>query len=199
MILINLLPHRELARKRHKALFQSAMLASFMFALLLAAVVHWVFQAQIHTQQDRNAFLRAEIADVNAQIQEIAGLEREINGLRARQNAVEELQTNRNLPVHFLNELVAQVPEGVYIRSLKQNGNLVEMVGVAQSNERVSQVLRNLSQASAWFSNPSLREIAASKVALSSKEEHQVVNFSLSFSLSGPAGLGSIQGSGGKS
>lgn len=187
MILINLLPHREAARKRRKEAFQATMFMSAIVGLLLAAIVYWWFQAQIEEQQGRNAYLQSEIAVLNQQIKEIEGLEGEITALRERQKAVEDLQANRNLPVHLLNELVKQLPEGVYISSIKQNGLLVDMKGVAQSNERVSEVLRNLSSGSVWFAQPKLKEIVAGSVALSAKDQRKVVNFSLTFALVLPA------------
>lgn len=183
MILINLLPHREAARKRRKEAFQVTMFLAVVVGLLAAALVYWWFQSRIENQQDRNAYLSSQIAVLDKQIKEIAGLEGEINALRERQKAVEALQANRNLPVHLLNELVRQLPEGVYISSIKQNGLQVEMKGVAQSNERVSEVLRNLSGNTAWFAKPDLKEIVASTVALSPKDQRKVVNFNLSFLL----------------
>ncbi|ANY63427.1 fimbrial protein [Comamonas aquatica] len=183
MILINLLPHREAARKRRKEAFQVTMFLAVVVGLLVAALVYWWFQSRIENQQDRNAYLSSQIAVLDKQIKEIAGLEGEINALRERQKAVEALQANRNLPVHLLNELVRQLPEGVYISSIKQNGLQVEMKGVAQSNERVSEVLRNLSGNTVWFAKPDLKEIVASTVALSPKDQRKVVNFNLSFLL----------------
>jgi len=183
VILINLLPHREAARKRRKEAFQVTMFLAVVVGLLVAALVYWWFQSRIENQQDRNAYLSSQIAVLDKQIKEIAGLEGEINALRERQKAVEALQANRNLPVHLLNELVRQLPEGVYISSIKQNGLQVEMKGVAQSNERVSEVLRNLSGNTAWFAKPDLKEIVASTVALSPKDQRKVVNFNLSFLL----------------
>ncbi|MDH1815130.1 PilN domain-containing protein [Comamonas aquatica] len=183
MILINLLPHREAARKRRKEAFQVTMFLAVVVGLLAAALVYWWFQSRIENQQDRNAYLSSQITVLDKQIKEIAGLEGEINALRERQKAVEALQANRNLPVHLLNELVRQLPEGVYISSIKQNGLQVEMKGVAQSNERVSEVLRNLSGNTAWFAKPDLKEIVASTVALSPKDQRKVVNFNLSFLL----------------
>ena len=183
MILINLLPHREAARKRRKEAFQVTMFLAVVVGLLVAALVYWWFQSRIENQQDRNAYLSSQIAVLDKQIKEIAGLEGEINALRERQKAVEALQANRNSPVHLLNELVRQLPEGVYISSIKQNGLQVEMKGVAQSNERVSEVLRNLSGNTAWFAKPDLKEIVASTVALSPKDQRKVVNFNLSFLL----------------
>lgn len=183
MILINLLPHREAARKRRKEAFQVTMFLAVVVGLLVAALVYWWFQSRIENQQDRNAYLNSQIAVLDKQIKEIAGLEGEINALRERQKAVEALQANRNLPVHLLSELVRQLPEGVYISSIKQTGLQVEMKGVAQSNERVSEVLRNLSGNTAWFAKPDLKEIVASSVALSPKDQRKVVNFNLSFLL----------------
>lgn len=186
MILINLLPHREAARKKRKEAFQITMFSSVLLGLLIAGLVYWWFQLQIEEQQDRNAFLKTEIAVLNQQIKEIEGLEGEITALRERQKAVEDLQANRNLPVHLLNELVQQLPEGVYVSSIKQNGLNVEMKGVAQSNERVSEVLRNLSGGTPWFGKPELKEIVAGNVALSPKDQRKVVNFNLSFALLRP-------------
>ena len=187
VILINLLPHREAARKRRKESFQIHMFASALAGLLIAAALYWWLQMQIEEQQGRNAFLQSEVAVLNQQIKEIQGLEGEINALRERQKAVEDLQANRNLPVHLLNELVKQLPEGVYISSIKQNGLQVELKGVAQSNERVSEVLRNLAAGSIWFEKPNLKEIVAGSVTLSAKDQRKVVNFNLSFSLILPA------------
>lgn len=183
MILINLLPHREVARKRRKEAFQVTMFASVIAGLLIAALVYWWVQLQIEEQQDRNAYMQSEITVLNKQIKEIEGLEGEITALRERQKAVEDLQANRNLPVHLLNELVRQLPEGLYITSLKQNGLQIEMKGVAQSNERVSEVLRNLSGGTPWFRSPNLKEIVAGSVALSPKDQRKAVNFTLNFSL----------------
>lgn len=183
MILINLLPHREAARKRRKEAYQVNMLASVIAGLLLSSLVYWWFQLRIEEQQERNNFMRSEVTVLDQQIKEIEGLEGEITILRERQKAVEDLQANRNLPVHLLNELVQQLPEGMFITSLKQNGLLVELKGVAQSNERVSEVLRNLAGGTSWFSSPNLIEIVAGTVALSPKDQRKAVNFTLSFSL----------------
>ena len=122
MILINLLPHREATRKRRKEAFQATMVLSALIGLLIIGAVYWWYQTMIEAQQAKNSMLRAEITVLESQIKEIAGLEDEITALRARQKAVEDLQSDRNLPVHMLNELVAQLPDGVYITSIKQEG-----------------------------------------------------------------------------
>jgi type IV pilus assembly protein PilN len=103
--------------------------------------------------------------------------------LRARQKAVEDLQSDRNLPVHMLNELVMQLPDGVYITSLKQADQVVTMQGMAQSNERVSEMLRNLASNTPWFSKPELVEIVAANVALTPKDQRRVASFNLRFRL----------------
>lgn len=183
MILINLLPHREAARKRRRETFQAIMLASALAGLAIAAVIYWWFQMMITDQQDKNNFLRGEIQVLESQIKEIATIEEEIAALQARQKAVEDLQSDRNLPVHLLNELVKQLPDGVYVTSLKQADQVVTMQGMAQSNERVSEMLRNLSNNTPWLAKPELVEIIASNVSLSPKDQRRVASFNLRFRL----------------
>ncbi|NMM77359.1 fimbrial protein [Acidovorax sp. SRB_14] len=183
MILINLLPHREAARKRRREAFQVTMFLSFLLGLALAAAIYWWFQTMIADQQDKNNFLQTEIKVLENQIKEIATIEEEIASLRARQKAVEDLQSDRNLPVHLLNELVQQLPDGVYVTSLKQTDQSVTMQGVAQSNERVSEMLRNLSSNTPWLSKPELVEIVASNLALSARDQRRVSTFNLRFQL----------------
>ena len=183
MILINLLPHREAARKRRKDAYQVAMGISFLVGLLIAGAIYTWFQGMIETQRGRNAFLTSEIKVLENQIKEIATIEEEIAALRARQKAVEDLQADRNLPVHMLNELVKQLPDGVYITSLKQADQVVTMTGMAQSNERVSEMLRNLADNTPWFSKPELVEIIAANVNLTPKDQRRVASFNLRFRL----------------
>lgn len=183
MILINLLPHREAARKRRKEMFQATMFASFLVGLLIAGGIYSWFQAMIEQQQQRNNFLAGEIKVLEGQIKEIATIEDEITALRARQKAVEDLQSDRNLPVHLLNELVKQLPDGVYITSLKQTDQIVAMQGMAQSNERVSEMLRNLADNTPWISKPELVEIVAANVALTPRDQRRVASFNLRFRL----------------
>lgn len=183
MILINLLPHREAARKRRRETFQATMLASALVGLLIAGAIYWWFQMMIEGQQGRNAFLQSEIKVLEGQIKEIATIEEEIAALRARQKAVEDLQSDRNLPVHLLAELVQQLPDGVYITSLKQTNQTVVMQGMAQSNERVSEMLRNLSNNTPWLSKPELVEIVANNIALTQRDQRRVSAFNLRFQL----------------
>ncbi|MCG8987791.1 PilN domain-containing protein [Delftia acidovorans] len=183
MILINLLPHREATRKRRKEAFQATMVLSALIGLLIIGAVYWWYQMMIEDQQAKNSMLRAEITVLESQIKEIAGLEDEITALRARQKAVEDLQSDRNLPVHMLNELVAQLPDGVYITSIKQEGLAVTMLGTAQSNERVSEMLRNLSEGTPWISKPELVEIVAKTVNVTPKDQRRAAAFNLRFQL----------------
>ena len=183
MILINLLPHREAARKRRRETFQVTMFASFLLGLAIAGGIYWWFQMLITEQQANNNFLQTEISVLGVQIKEIATIEEEIASLRARQKAVEDLQSDRNLPVHLLTELVNQLPDGVYITNLKQEGQTVTMQGMAQSNERVSEMLRNLSSNTPWLSKPELVEIIASNLALSARDQRRVATFNLRFQL----------------
>jgi len=183
VILINLLPHREATRKRRKEAFQATMVLSALIGLLIIGAVYWWYQMMIEAQQAKNTMLRAEITVLESQIKEIAGLENEITALRARQKAVEDLQSDRNLPVHMLNELVAQLPDGVYITSIKQEGLAVTMLGTAQSNERVSEMLRNLSEGTPWISKPELVEIVAKTVNVTPKDQRRAAAFNLRFQL----------------
>jgi type IV pilus assembly protein PilN len=179
VILINLLPHREVARKLRRDIFNLSLVASALLGGLLAGLVFLWYQAQIAGQQDKNQLLQTEIKQFDNQIKDIAGLEAEITALRARQQAVEDLQADRNLPVHLLTELVRQLPDGVYISSMRQELQSVTLQGVAQSNERVSELLRNLGNNTPWFAKPELIEIVAGAVTLPPKDVRRVSNFTI--------------------
>ena len=194
MILINLLPHREAARKRRRETFQAIMVASALAGLAIAGLIYWWFQMQITDQQDKNNYLRGEIQVLEKQIKEIATIEEEIAALQARQKAVEDLQSDRNLPVHLLNELVKQLPDGVYVTSLKQADQVVTMTGMAQSNERVSEMLRNLADNTPWISKPELVEIVAAQVALTARDQRRVASFNLRFRLTRPGDAQKAEG-----
>ena len=183
MILINLLPHREIANKRRKEVFQMAMFGALLAGLLAAAVVFSIYQALIDSQQERNSYLKSEISQLDNQIKDIKGLEEEINSLKARQKSVEDLQADRNLPVYLLSDITQLLPEGVYVTSMKQTGLNVEVKGSAQSNERVSEVLRNISNGSPWFTKPILKEIVSGTVEVAPKDLRKVVTFTMSFTL----------------
>ncbi len=179
MILINLLPHREAARKRRREVFFATLGAAAVVGLLIGAATYSWYLSQIDSQRGRNTFLQSQISRLDEQIKDIATLQAEIASLKARQTAVEDLQGNRNLPVYLLGELVRQLPDGVYINSMKQENQTVLITGVAQSNERVSELLRNFANNSAWLTRPELVEITAGSVALSPRDQRRVANFTM--------------------
>ena len=145
MVRINLLPHREEKRKHRKNAFFAMLLLSLALGGVIVLAVGGFIANNISNQDQRNDFIKAENTRLDGQIKEIATLKQEIDALKARQQAVEDLQSDRNQPVYLMDELVKQVPEGVYLKSFKQTGQRVAINGYAQSNERVSELLRNLS------------------------------------------------------
>jgi len=179
VILINLLPHREAARKLRSDVFNLSLGASALVGGLLAGIIFLWYQAQISGQQGKNQILQTEIKHFDEQIKDIANLEAEITALLARQQAVEDLQADRNLPVHLLTELVKQLPDGVYVVSVRQDNQTITLQGVAQSNERVSELLRNLNSNSPWLARPELVEIVAGTVAIGPHEQRRVANFTI--------------------
>jgi len=183
MILINLLPHREAARKRQQERFYATLGFSVLLGVLIGIGIYSWYVAKIDAQRGKNAFLTAEIKRLDIQIKDIATLQAEITALKARQNAVEDLQGNRNLPVDLLTELVRQLPDGVYINSMKQENQTILITGVAQSNERVSELLRNISNNSATLTKPDLVEITATTIALTPRDQRRVSNFSMRLGL----------------
>lgn len=160
MIRINLLPHREEKRKARQKQF--AMLSGLAAAIGLAvAGALWVvFDAQIENQKDRNKYLTAEIAKLDKQIDEIKRIREETASLLSKKQVVEGLQSNRSEPVYLLDQLLRQLPEGLYLKSIKQAGAKISVTGYAQSNARVSAFMRNI-DASPYLGNPNLIEIKA--------------------------------------
>lgn len=186
MILINLLPHREEKRRRRKQAFFAVLGFSALGGALIVVLWYAVLQQMISTQQERNAFLQQEIRKLDEQIKDIANLRAEIEALKARQKAVEDLQTDRNMPVHLLNELVRQTPEGVYLTTIRQDGQTVSINGVAQTNERVSELLRNTAYNSTWLERPELIEIKAANVRTDGREQRRLFEFSMRVALKRP-------------
>ena len=183
MILINLLPHREAARKKRREIFYVSLGASAVLGGIIAGVIFSWYQAGISSQENTNTVIASEINKLEGQIKDIVGLEAEIAALRARQQAVEDLQSDRNLPVHLLTEMVNQLPDGVYITKMSQVDQLVTITGSAQTNERVSELLRNLANNTPWFGKPELVEIVAGSVALTPRDQRRVANFTIRFKL----------------
>ena len=181
MILINLLPHREERRKRRKAAFFAGLGVSVVVGLAVVGIWYAVLDQLTSTQRARNDFLTAEIKRLEREIKDIASLRAEIASLKARQKAVEDLQTDRNIPVYLLNELVKQTPEGVYLTAVRQNGQVVSLTGIAQTNERVSELLRNTLYNSQWLEKPELVEIKATNAA-----QRRLFDFSMRVTLKRP-------------
>ncbi len=188
MILINLLPHRAERRRQRKRAFFVGLGASAAAGALAAGGWTLVLQQLTQVQQTRNGFLRAENARLDSQIKDIATLRAEIDGLKARQAAVEDLQINRNLPVHLLNELVKQTPEGIYLTAIRQNESSVLLSGLAQTNERVSELLRNAQNNSKWLDRLELVEIKAVSLppAAGTREQRRLYEFSLRMNIKSP-------------
>lgn len=186
MILINLLPHREVRRNQRKRSFYIGLAACVLGGVVIVGIWYSVLQQMTSAQDSRNNFLKAEIARLDLQIKDIATLRSEIEALKARQRAVEDLQTDRNVPVHLLNELVRQTPEGVYLVTIKQTGEVVAITGTAQTNERVSEFLRNTLYNSPWLEKPELVEIKAASVTTANREQRRLFDFSMRVSLKRP-------------
>ena len=159
MIKINLLPHREERRREREKSFYALLMLGAIVGFLVIIVVGGVLESLIARQDQINSILKLENDRLDVQIKEISTLNQDIQSLKARQQAVEDLQADRNQPVYLMDELVLQTPEGIYLRSLKQDGQRVVINGHAQSNERVSEYLRNLSNNSPWLERPDLIEI----------------------------------------
>ncbi len=177
MILINLLPHREEKRRQRKRAYFVSLAACAVAGVLIVGGWYSSLGQMASAQESRNAFLQAEIARLDTQIKDIATLRAEIEALNARKKAVEDLQNDRNVPVYLLNELVQQTPEGVFLTSIRQNGQVVAITGVAQTNERVSEFLRNALYNSTWLERPDLVEIKAGNV--SSRDQRRLFDFSM--------------------
>jgi type IV pilus assembly protein PilN len=183
VILINLLPHREAKRRQRQRAFFISLGASAVAGVVIVALWYSVIQELTSAQETRNNFLKTEIARLDAQIKDIATLRGDIEALKARQKAVEDLQTDRNTPVHLLDELVRQTPEGVYLTSIKQKDQIVSITGVAQTNERVSEFLRNTAYNARWLEKPELIEIKAATVTTANREQRRLFDFSMRVTL----------------
>jgi type IV pilus assembly protein PilN len=174
---VNLLPHRAEKRKRAKQHFAIVSAGTAVVGLLIVGLVHSYFAERISEQQSRNTFLKSEIAKLDTEIAEINKLKEEIRALLARKQVIETLQADRAQTVHLLDELVKQMPEGVYLKSLTQKGGRISLVGYAQSNARVSTLMRNI-ETSRWLGAPELIEVKAATV-----EKKRVSEFNLNMSL----------------
>jgi type IV pilus assembly protein PilN len=179
MILINLLPYREERRKRRKQAFFAGIALSMLVGVGVLSLGWLLLQQQIDNQRQRNDFLSRENAKLDDEIKSIASLRQEIEDLVRRQKAVEALQGERNLPVNMLNELVRLAPEGVYLTAVKQTDRSVQVTGLAQTQERVSEFLRSASRESEWLIEPKLDEIKLANVSTNARDAKRLFDFSI--------------------
>ena len=199
MILINLLPHREEKRQRRKVAFFAGLGVAAAAGLAVVGVWYLVVQQLTSSQQGRNDFLSAEIKKLEVQIKDIATLRAEIESLKARQKAVEDLQIDRNVPVHVLNELVKQTPEGIYFKSIKQENQSLTVAGIAQTQERISELLRNTAYSSEWLVKPELVESKSTTAQAANKEQRQLFEFAMRLQVKRPQEAASAPPAGGAS
>lgn len=163
MIRINLLPHRELARAARRRQFNVLLGMAVAAGVVVVLAGHSVIAARQSTQEARNAFLEQEIAKLDVQISEIKKIREQTQALLARKQVVETLQSNRTEVVHLFDQMIRLLPEGLYLKSFKQAGNVVTLSGYTQSSARVSTLMRNLDN-SPWFDTVNLVEIKAATV-----------------------------------
>lgn len=163
LIRINLLPHRELKRAARQRQFIFLAASISVLAMLIVVLVHGIIGGKIDGQGARNSYLEGEITKLDKQIDEIQKLKEQIQAMLSRKKVVETLQSNRSQSVYLLDQMVRQLPDGLYLKSFKQTGNLVNIQGYAQSNARVATFIRNL-DASSWLESPELIETKAATV-----------------------------------
>ncbi len=187
MIKINLLPHREAKRKDLKNRFYSLLLLAALIAAILIIVVGVYFSTQISSQNERNAFIKSENEILDSKIKEVANLKQEIDALKARQQAVEDLQGDRNQPVYMMNELIKLAPEGLYLTVIKQDGQRISIKGYAQSHGMV-QVFFDALSSSPWMSKP---EIIQNKAVIQGvgRDGKRVIEFDLNVGIRRPREL----------
>jgi type IV pilus assembly protein PilN len=187
MIRINLLPHREAKRKQKQTAFVAMLAAGGIVGAAVVLLVGAWNASRIAVQNERNLVLKTASAELDKKIGEIKTLKEEIEALKARQQAVEDLQGDRNQPVYLLDELVRQTPEGVYLKSFRQDGQKVTLNGYAQSQERVAELLRNVSGVSPWLERPNLTEVKVAPMDKDkSKTGRKVVEFQMDVAIKRP-------------
>ncbi|WP_435628109.1 PilN domain-containing protein [Candidatus Ferrigenium straubiae] len=177
MIRINLLPHRAEKRRARQIQFAALSVIFVVLGALLVGFVHGYISAQISYQERRNAYLKQETAVLDKQIAEIKKLQEQTQSLLIRKDAVEKLQSDRSDVVHLLDQMLRILPDGVHLKTLKQTGNKINVVGYAQSNARISTLMRAIED-SPWLDSPALVEIHASGAGGA-----RVSEFTLTFNL----------------
>jgi len=183
MIRINLLPYREERRRAKQIQFFTLSALSLLLGVLVWGLVHVAISSQIDYQERRNAYLQEETAILDKQIAEIRKLREQTKSLLERKDAVEKLQSDRSQVVHLLDQMLRILPEGVYIKTLKQNGDAINLVGYAQSNARISTLMRAVED-STWLEAPALVEIHAATA-----EGVRLSEFTLTFKLTKSQGV----------
>jgi type IV pilus assembly protein PilN len=187
MIRINLLPHREQKRALRKKAFYALLGLGFGAGAAIVVMVGGFNARALSIQEQRQEVLKGAIAELDKKIVEISTLRDEINALKARQQAVEDLQADRNQPVYLMDELVRQTPPGVFLKGVRQEAQKVTLTGSAQSQERVSELLRNLSGNSPWLERPDLVEVKAGTLGGKDKGGGRaIVEFQLSVMIKRP-------------
>jgi len=177
---INLLPHREERRKRARTHFAVVGAMTAALGLVIVAGGWFFYQQRISQQEDRNKFMKSEIAKLDKEIDEIKEVKDKISALLARKQVIETLQADRVQSVYLLDEMVRQMPEGVFLKSMKQRGSSVALLGYAQSNARVSTLMRNI-ESSPWLTSPKLIEVHAAVVG-----KMRISEFSMTLGLKRP-------------
>lgn len=190
MIRINLLPYREERRRAKQIQFITLSALSLLLGVLVWGLVHAAISTQIDYQERRNAYLQEETAILDKQIAEIRKLREQTKSLLERKDAVEKLQSDRSQVVHLLDQMLHILPEGVYIKTLRQNGDVINLVGYAQSNARVSTLMRAVED-SAWLEAPALVEIHAATA-----EGVRLSEFTLTFKLTKLQGVDAVNADG---
>lgn len=191
MIRINLLPHRAEKRKERRQQFYVFAAAAVVLGAAIALLVHTIYAGYIEGQEAKNDFLKAEIVKLDAEIAEIRLLRQQIDALLARKQVIESLQGSRAETVHLFNELARRMPEGVYLKSVRQNPQQVNLVGYAQSNARVSNLMRSLDE-SPFLQNPGLVEVKAATI-----NNRRVSEFTLNIGIERPSADSVPTGQGG--
>ena len=181
MIRVNLLPHRQIRREARQRQFGLMAAFSAILAVAIVFMAYTVIRAKLDAQAERNARLNAAIAKLDKEIADIKNLKDQISAMLERKQVVENLQTNRSQAVVVFDELSRQLPEGMYLRSIKQVGNMITLEGVADTNARVATLVRNFN-ASAWLESPVLVEIKA--VAANNSQKQNI--FTLTVKLKAP-------------
>jgi type IV pilus assembly protein PilN len=196
MIRINLLPHREERRKELKSQFYSLLVLAAVLGAAITLLVGLYYSAQITAQNERNNFIKEENAKLDESIKEVSSLKQEIEALKARQQAVEDLQGDRNQPVYMMNEIVRLAPEGLYLIEMKQEAQLITLQGYGQSHAVISNFL-TLLNTSQWMNRPEIIVNKGDQIG-KDKDAKKVINFTMVVGIKRPRELESSSASAAK-